>query len=522
VRARGLFDAVPELSTDASVPVARLVSARDWKDQRRLWGHAFHPMCSYLGAFPAPLGHAFVSRLSRPGDLVLDPYCGRGTVPLEAVVGGRIGVGIDANPLAHVLTAAKVAPPSRSAVESRLAHLRIEWHDRAAEWSAVARAGDAAIFETGRGFDSLPDHVAAAFTFEALGQVLFLRRLLVPSDPVDRFLTAALLGILHGSSRGYVSDLMPNGFSLSPAYAARSRARAPDNATTEVRRPLDLLAHKVRRLFRDGTPGTRGIALLGDAIETIPEARRTVRDRGLTDRFRLVMTSPPYLRTLRYGSANWLRLWFLGADPAAVDRATAGPGSPQDLGASIGALLATLEGALTDDAAVVLVLGNVATERGKRRPRELDLAEAAWEGGAEPLGYRLAGVIDDPIPSNRKLTRLWGPEAGRTTDLDQILVIAPTELGRRRALAALGAPVDWSWPRRRPSFHVPHGPILGRDAADVSPRRPGGHGSARAHEEPRSRADDLAPALVCSPAAGSPLRPRGERAAHGDRPLRGG
>jgi pimeloyl-ACP methyl ester carboxylesterase len=33
-------------------------------------------------------------------------------------------------------------------------------------------------------------------------------------------------------------------------------------------------------------------------------------------------------------------------------------------------------------------------------------------------------------------------------DVLMSMVIAPTELGRRRALASLGAPVDWSWPRR--------------------------------------------------------------------------
>jgi hypothetical protein len=100
------------------------------------------------------------------------------------------------------------------------------------------------------------------------------------------------------------------------------------------------------------------------------------------------------------------------------------------------------------------VVGNVATERGKRRANQLELARAAWELGAEPLGYRLAGVIADPVPSNRKLTRLWGREAGRTTDLDQILVIGPTELGRRRALSSLSAPVDWSWPRRSAEARV--------------------------------------------------------------------
>ena len=84
----------------------------DWKDQPRLWGHAYHPMCSYLASFPAALAHAFIARYSRPGDVVLDPFSGRGTTPLQACAEGRIGVGNDLNPLAHVLTAAKVEPPT--------------------------------------------------------------------------------------------------------------------------------------------------------------------------------------------------------------------------------------------------------------------------------------------------------------------------------------------------------------------------------------------------------------------------
>ena len=53
----------------------------EWKDQQRLWGHSFHPMCSYLASFPAALAHAFIARYSRPGDVVLDPFSGRGTTP---------------------------------------------------------------------------------------------------------------------------------------------------------------------------------------------------------------------------------------------------------------------------------------------------------------------------------------------------------------------------------------------------------------------------------------------------------
>jgi len=52
--------------------VPRLAIEPEWKAQQRLWGHPFHPMCSYLASFPAALTHAFIARYSRPGDVVLD------------------------------------------------------------------------------------------------------------------------------------------------------------------------------------------------------------------------------------------------------------------------------------------------------------------------------------------------------------------------------------------------------------------------------------------------------------------
>ena len=48
-------------------------------------------------------------------------------------------------------------------------------------------------------------------------------------------------------------------------------------------------------------------------------AREALREPGRPDRARLVVTSPPYLRVVKYGYYNWLRTWFLGFD-AASDR----------------------------------------------------------------------------------------------------------------------------------------------------------------------------------------------------------
>ncbi len=99
-----------QLALELPLELPPIAIAPEWKDQQRLWGHPFHPMCSYLASFPAALTHAFIARYSRPGDVVLDPFSGRGTTPLQACAEGRIGVGNDLNPFAHLLTAAKVEP----------------------------------------------------------------------------------------------------------------------------------------------------------------------------------------------------------------------------------------------------------------------------------------------------------------------------------------------------------------------------------------------------------------------------
>lgn len=44
---------------------------------------------------------------SSKGDLILDPFCGSGTVLLEAILAGRNAVGLDSNPLARLITRVK-------------------------------------------------------------------------------------------------------------------------------------------------------------------------------------------------------------------------------------------------------------------------------------------------------------------------------------------------------------------------------------------------------------------------------
>jgi len=91
--------------------------------------HGFH-------AYPARLhpvtAQRLVKGLSRPGDRVLDPFCGSGTVLVEALLEGRSPSGLDANPLAVMLTTYKLQRANQEDLGSLLAAAR-----------AVAESADA-------------------------------------------------------------------------------------------------------------------------------------------------------------------------------------------------------------------------------------------------------------------------------------------------------------------------------------------------------------------------------------------
>jgi site-specific DNA-methyltransferase (adenine-specific) len=454
----------------------------EWKDQQRLWGHSFHPMCSYLASFPAGLVHAFIARYTRPGDVVLDPFSGRGTTPLQACAEGRVGAGNDLSPFAQILTAAKVDPPTKADVRTRVASLRLAWAASAAEWTALAdrivaspgspeitvpAPGSRPIAELAhpgskpsgrsRGISgsvpirpdtTVPAEVALAFHPRTLAHLLYLRAGLDPDDRTDRFILATLTGILHGKSASYLSAVMPNTFSMAPRYVRdfveRTGFRSPERDT------FTLLDDKLRRLYRQPLPTTRGIALLGDARDAGVRFREALRARGLPERARLVVTSPPYLRVVKYGYYNWLRLWLLGYDAAAIDDLLDDAHHRDAYLVFMQEVLRGLRSALADDAVIALVIGDVEMDRGRPANGGIGLAESVWELAAAPEGYRLAGIATDDVAAGRKMTKLWGDEAGQATKLERILILATSEAGRRRAINGATLPIDWDWPPRSP------------------------------------------------------------------------
>jgi site-specific DNA-methyltransferase (adenine-specific) len=459
-RPRSAAPTAGQLALELPSALPQLALDPEWKQQARLWGHSLHPMCSYLASFPAALPHAFIARDTRPGDVVLDPFSGRGTAPLQAAAEGRIGVGNDLNPLAQVLTAAKLEPATPAEATTRLTALRLAWTADADAWDALGerahtRPGHPSAFVPAAGSglgpdaraETIPDEVALAFHPHTLGQLLFLRSSLRLDDRVDRFLAGALAGILHGKTPSYLSTVMPNTFSMAPRYVKTFVAE--HGYEPPRREAFNAMTAKLDRLHRQPLPTTSGIALSGDARTAGRRARAALRVRGLPDRARLVVTSPPYLRVLKYGYYNWLRTWLLGFDARAIDEALDAAHTREPYLAFMREVLEDVRSAMTDDGIAVLVIGDVETDRGKPSLDGLHLPERVWEEAAHPAGFRLAGIVRDEVAANRKMTRLWGDEAGQATKTDRILVLGASELGRRRALSAADLPIDWQWPPQR-------------------------------------------------------------------------
>jgi DNA modification methylase len=69
-----------------------------------------HGIHKFPAKFFPELPRYLIRKYSKKGDIVLDPMCGSGTVVLESMLNNRIGIGIDIDPIARLITKVKTTP----------------------------------------------------------------------------------------------------------------------------------------------------------------------------------------------------------------------------------------------------------------------------------------------------------------------------------------------------------------------------------------------------------------------------
>lgn len=250
-----------------------------------------HTICPYYTMFPLAFPFDILAD-AKPTDLVLDPFCGRGTTTFAARLRGLTTVGVDSNQVAAAVAASKLVNTSAAEVVKLCSE-------------ALGEPGDPEEPE-GRFWDLCFDPQ----TFRAICKVR--QRLLVScSSDAEVALRAVMLGILHGP-RGvnvstYLSNQMPRTYATKPAAAVRYWEKK--GLLTPP--PLDVNALVKRRAeftLADLPPKTSGAVYMGDA-------RRVHELLPKTQRAQWIITSPPYLGLRTYRPDQWLRNWFVGGNP---------------------------------------------------------------------------------------------------------------------------------------------------------------------------------------------------------------
>jgi hypothetical protein len=330
-----------------------------WTSAQRT-GHALHEV-SYRACFKPQLPAFFIERLSQAGDVVYDPFMGRGTTPLEAALRSRVPAGNDVNPLSAMLLRPRLSPPEPGVVAARLAGIGLEF------------AGD------------LDADLLAFYHPDTLRELCGLRAWLLQRDrdggldDVDDWIRMVAINRLTGHSPGFFSvyTLPPNQATSASAQRKINDKRAQTPPRRDVRA---IIQKKSAQLLANVDAATRDALAASAAKATLLCAPADATPQLGSGSVQLVVTSPPFLDVVQYAQDNWLRCWFAGIDAAAV---------PMTMAKTLPAWRAAMTSVFTELRRVLAPGGHVAFEVGEIRSGTVRLEEevipAATAAGLVPV-----------------------------------------------------------------------------------------------------------------------------------------
>jgi len=245
----------------------------------------------YYAMFPMDFAREVVRAHCPAGGRMLDPFAGRGTSVVAALLEGRSATGIEINPVGWLYGSVKTRPVSQGWLETRLETLR-----------ELTKATSL------RSVRALPEFYRWCFSDRVSRFLLTCRRELDwRNSRTDATLMALVLNDLHGNAGRAFSNQTRQAKSLAPDYSLRwwkERDMQPPELD-----PFDLLERKIRWRYAKGVPkGADACMHLGDSGRVLPQLWR---ENGTFD---LLFTSPPYIGVADYHYDQWLRLWMLGGN----------------------------------------------------------------------------------------------------------------------------------------------------------------------------------------------------------------
>jgi len=254
-----------------------------------------HGVHKFPAKFFPELPRYLIRKYSTTGDTVLDPMCGSGTVVLEAMLNNRVGIGIDIDPMARLITKVKTTPIN----PERL--------------SLAAQNLIALINEKSNTPDYQP--VIPEFHYrDSWFRTFVLRELAIILDSIDTH-------ILKHQNNSKWEDIR-DFFRVVLSSIIRDLSNADPHCTRTV------LRKKVTKKIDPGDTLTRFFETLIRQCDSMSELYHTSKtlvinevhlpignavDTGLeSDSIELTVTSPPYINAVDYPRTHQLEMYWLG------------------------------------------------------------------------------------------------------------------------------------------------------------------------------------------------------------------
>ncbi len=252
-----------------------------WKEPCSNIECSLHQLSPYIGKIKSSIAGELIERYSRKGDLIVDPFAGAGTIPLEAVIRGRRIFGADISPYARILSLAKLSPPPTL--------------------SNALQAAEKVLFEAGElpqpDLLTVPRWVRQFFHPDTLSESIRFAELC--RRPGNEFLMACFLGILHHQRPGFLS--YPSSH-LVPYLRNKKYPPSEFPMMYEYRELKPRLLAKIKRSYK---------RFVQPYSSDFIFCQSEVKQLRFPKHFDALITSPPYMNALDYGRDNRLRLWFI-------------------------------------------------------------------------------------------------------------------------------------------------------------------------------------------------------------------
>lgn len=327
-----------------------------------------HQLSPYIGKLKSSIAHDLITSYSKPGDLVVDPFSGSGTVPLEAALLNRNVFAADISSYSKVLTRAKLTSPPTLGDALDIAELTLREMEKLPDVDLMG----------------VPKWVKDFFHPMTLNEAI--RFASVCRNNKNDFLMACFLGILHHERPGFLS--FPSSH-LVPYLRDKKYSPHQFPEMYEYRPLRPRLIAKIRRAYR------RKNAFNPDTEWTFRQSK--IENLTFPGAFNCLITSPPYMNTLDYGRDNRLRLWFI--DP--MGRKPTDNPATREKGAfhyAIACMAKKVEQNLKPNGCCILIVGE-RINRAKTTHLSEDICRIMAE---KSPSLHLESIVEDDIPDVRR------------------------------------------------------------------------------------------------------------------------